>query len=210
MSQYKKLIELLNKAKGKRSLNRFAEESGVDAGHLSRVMRGIMINPPSPDTLKKISDKAHNNVTYEDLMMAAGHLEKKFIGANLAILRGEKSYKDYSSYLKDSFGINISPVLLERYEKNLEHPDEVVAEYISKAHGLPDDFFYVQSNNIILDMQNKARIKPFKNHSFMDAEVSRWVHNPDNYPYIKFIYDAYRAGITPDLLEKAEITIKIK
>jgi len=210
MSQYKELIRLLKIAKGDRSLNRFAEETGVDAGHLSRVMRGIMINPPSPDTLKKIADNAHNGVTYEELMIAAGHLEKKFYQENLTMLRGERSYEEYSTYLNENFGINISPVLLERYENGLELPDEVVAECIASAEGLPDNFFYIKTNAASLQVQKANSRNPFKKSFFMDKEIEKWVNDPDNYPYIKFIYEAYKAGITPDLLNNAEISIKIK
>jgi len=210
MSQYKELIRLLKVAKGDRSLNRFAEEAGIDAGHLSRVMRGIMVNPPSPETLKKISDNAHNGVTYEELMIAAGHLEKKFYQENLTLLRGDRSYEEYSAYLKENFGINISPMLLERYESGIEYPDKVVAECISSAEGLPEDFFYSKNGAKLLEVQRKSKTNPFKKNTFMDTEIEEWVNNPDNYPYIKFIYDAYKAGITIDMLSKAEISIKIK
>mgnify|MGYP000559921173 FL=1 len=210
MSRYKELIRLLKIAKGDRSLNRFAEDSGVDAGHLSRVIRGMMVKPPSPETLKKIADKAQNGVTYEQLMIAAGHLEKNFYGANLTLLRGERSYEEYSTYLKKNFCINISPVLLERYEKGLECPDEVVAECIASAEGLPENFFYTKQSAASLHVRKRMNQNPFRKSSFMDKEIEKWVNNPDSYPYIKFIYEAFKAGITPDLLKNAEISIKIK
>jgi hypothetical protein len=67
------LIVLLKKAQGDRSLNQFAKDCSVNAGHLSRILNKKFIGPPSPDFLWRISEHAENNVTYEVLMDAAGH-----------------------------------------------------------------------------------------------------------------------------------------
>jgi hypothetical protein len=68
--------ELLNKAKGDRSINNYALKSGVTAAHISRLLRSLLDTPPMPDTIKKLSDHAHNDVHYNDLMSAAGHFDK--------------------------------------------------------------------------------------------------------------------------------------
>jgi|GEM_PF-5988373 len=65
------LLELLELAKGNRSLNTFAQHANVSAGNLSRVFNG---QKPTPELLKKISLKAYNEVTYEQLMEAAGYI----------------------------------------------------------------------------------------------------------------------------------------
>ena len=70
------LINIIKKAQGDRSLNQFALNCEVNAGHLSRILNGKFVNPPSPDFLRKISEHASNNVTYEDLMEAAGHTSR--------------------------------------------------------------------------------------------------------------------------------------
>jgi transcriptional regulator with XRE-family HTH domain len=54
MSKYIELSHLINKAKGLRTINSFSDIAGIDAGHLSRIIRGIMSSPPSPEILKKI------------------------------------------------------------------------------------------------------------------------------------------------------------
>jgi len=190
MSQYVKLIELLNKAKGDRSLNQFASCCKVDAGHLSRVLRGRMVNAPSPETLKKIAENAQNRVTYEELMLAAGHLVKKFVGSNIKLLRGEKSYEEYSLYLKMQVNISISPMLLERYEKGLEQPEDVIVEHIAKAERLEPQFFYQENiPDAITAMRlpeiREETVKPHgKPFSFMEDEIARWLQNNENYPYI--------------------------
>src|SRR5690606_177136 len=68
---------LLDRAKGERSINNFANETGVSAAHISRFLRQMIASPPTPETISKFAAKAHNEVTYQDLMVAAGHLARK-------------------------------------------------------------------------------------------------------------------------------------
>ena len=74
-----KLSELLSMAIGKptRSLNQYARNCGVDSAYISRFINMQKINPPSPGVLKRLSKHAHNGVTYDDLMEAAGHIESE-------------------------------------------------------------------------------------------------------------------------------------
>jgi transcriptional regulator with XRE-family HTH domain len=65
---------LLTDAKGSRSINQFGLACDVDPGYLSRLLRGLLDNPPSPAILAKIASHAHNGVNYTDLMHAAGLL----------------------------------------------------------------------------------------------------------------------------------------
>ena len=76
---------LLQKAKGDRSLNRFGYESNVDPGYLSRLLRCQVETPPGALVLTKIAGKAHNKVTIEQLLGAAGYVEASYydiIGEN--------------------------------------------------------------------------------------------------------------------------------
>lgn len=66
--------ELLERAKGQRSINRYAEETGVSAAHISRFLRNLIDAAPTPDTISKLSSKAYNDISYKDLMAAAGHI----------------------------------------------------------------------------------------------------------------------------------------
>lgn len=66
--------QLLLKAKGERTINQFALHSGISSAHISRLSRGLLDTPPNAETIRKIADKAYNQVTYYDLMQAAGHL----------------------------------------------------------------------------------------------------------------------------------------
>ncbi|MEW9082385.1 helix-turn-helix domain-containing protein, partial [Caldanaerobacter subterraneus] len=71
----KKFAELLALAKGNRSINQYALQCGVSSAHISRLLRGLIDTPPNPETIKKFASKAHNGVTYEELMEAAGHID---------------------------------------------------------------------------------------------------------------------------------------
>ena len=66
------LINLINLAQGERTLNQFALHIGLAPATVSLIKSGK--RNPSPKTLLKISKNARNNVTYEDLMKAAGFL----------------------------------------------------------------------------------------------------------------------------------------
>lgn len=69
---------LLDKAKGDRSINQYAGETGVSAAHISRFLREMIEAPPTPETISKLAAKAYNEVTYQDLMIAAGHLSRQY------------------------------------------------------------------------------------------------------------------------------------
>jgi len=72
MVHTKTINELLMMAKGHRSLNTFAREAGVSNGNLSRIFNG---QRATPDVLEKLSKVAHNDVSYEQLMIASGYVD---------------------------------------------------------------------------------------------------------------------------------------
>lgn len=64
---------LLEKAKGRRSINAYAQACDISAAHISRFLRELIETAPSPQTIKKLSDNAYNSVTYTDMMQVCGH-----------------------------------------------------------------------------------------------------------------------------------------
>lgn len=66
--------QLLERAKGDRSINQYANDTDVSAAHISRFLREMIDTPPTPETLSKLASKAYNDVTYRDFMVAAGHI----------------------------------------------------------------------------------------------------------------------------------------
>lgn len=69
---------LLDRAKGDRSINKYAEETDVSAAHISRFLRQMIDLPPTPETISKFAEKAANDVSYRDLMIAAGYISEDF------------------------------------------------------------------------------------------------------------------------------------
>ncbi|MBU5440659.1 hypothetical protein [Paenibacillus sp. MSJ-34] len=71
-----KFAALLGQAKGKRSINKFGVDTGVDPGYISRLMRSLVANAPSANVINKLASKADNQVSVRQLMEAAGYLEQ--------------------------------------------------------------------------------------------------------------------------------------
>lgn len=83
---------LLEKAKGKeRSINKYAKECDISSAHISRLIRGLVNTPPTPDTILRLSSVANNGVTYNELMNAAGYFD-----TNRNISQKEKFFVDVS------------------------------------------------------------------------------------------------------------------
>lgn len=90
---YEELINLIKKAQGNKTLNQFALGSGVNAGHLSRILNGNFKNPPSPELLKKIASNSRGEVTYEELLKAAGYIENNDLQGDNSIYNMENINK---------------------------------------------------------------------------------------------------------------------
>lgn len=70
MENQKAFQTLLRQAIGNRTQAQFANDSGVSAEHLSRMINGTVSTNPTRTTLAKIAAVAKNGVTYEKLMNA--------------------------------------------------------------------------------------------------------------------------------------------
>ena len=66
--------QLLERAKGDRSINQYATDTDISAAHISRFLREMIDTAPSPETIAKLASKAYNDVSYRDFMAAAGHI----------------------------------------------------------------------------------------------------------------------------------------
>jgi SOS-response transcriptional repressor LexA len=85
--QKERFAELLKMAIGRRSLNKYADNAGVSNAHISRLMRGLIAKAPEPETIKKLAEAAHNEVTYDLLMEAAGHYTDEFVQRRLQLAK---------------------------------------------------------------------------------------------------------------------------
>lgn len=105
--------QLLDLAKGDRSINKYAEESNVSAAHISRFLRKMIKAPPSPETISKLSSKAYNEITYRDFMIAAGHIDPS---SEKQLYDEDKEKKLYQLILKHLLKVD--------YEWNIKKPDK--------------------------------------------------------------------------------------
>ncbi|MDO4170577.1 MAG: hypothetical protein Q4D45_11850 [Lachnospiraceae bacterium] len=68
-----KFQNLLNLAKGSRSQKDFARDANLSLAYVCKHLNGTLDVPPVPKTLFKIAHAAQNDITYEDLLDAAGY-----------------------------------------------------------------------------------------------------------------------------------------
>ena len=88
---------MLHRAKGDQSISAYAKATNVSAAHISRLLRSLLDSPPSPETISKLSSKAVNEISYRDLMVAAGHIvisngesDNNYSESNLTIEKNSK------------------------------------------------------------------------------------------------------------------------
>lgn len=73
-SQWNKKIFaiLLERAKGVRSWRQFAAECGISYVQMRKLASMSQENPPRPKLIRKVAEKAFNDIDPEDLLFAAG------------------------------------------------------------------------------------------------------------------------------------------
>lgn len=128
--------KLLDMAKGKRSLNQYAQKSGVTSAHLSRLMRALLDVPPEAKTIKKLADHAHNNITYERLILAAGHIKPKGRENRFKELRNE--YNKHPDELSNYLNISTEEYLL--IEELGQNVDFEYVKLLSDLYGKSIDY----------------------------------------------------------------------
>lgn len=114
---------LLKLAKGNRSINQYALHSGVSAAHISRLMRGKLTSPPTPQTIKRLADHAYNEITYEQLMAAAGYLFER----KEAVAGSKSRYETLAAHRQDDPMADLPP----EAQRSLEE----FKEYIIRKYG---------------------------------------------------------------------------
>lgn len=84
---------LLKKAMGDRTATQYSDETGVNRTYISKLLNEKLPSPPSPEIIKRLSEKAYNGVTYEKFMIAAGHLRDNYSAYDLAMNRNAEEEK---------------------------------------------------------------------------------------------------------------------
>jgi len=74
-----KFSNLLERAKGGRSQSEFAKDCGISPAYLNRYINRKVEKAPIPTTIKKIAAVAANNISYKELLEAAGYDPEKYL-----------------------------------------------------------------------------------------------------------------------------------
>lgn len=124
MFDKKLFAELLDKAKGERSINQYGQHCDVDPGYISRLLRKLREQPPSAEIINKLASRAHNGVTTEELMAAAGYIENPTI-------KSQELPETVAPYLSDGIR-ELSP---EARREVMDFIEYVRVKYAKKESG---------------------------------------------------------------------------
>ncbi len=108
--------ELIQRAKGKRTLTKYADDTKTSIAHISRMINEKLESPPSPETIKKLVPVEINGVTYKDLMMAAGHINQISFFEELDI-KADSDLKDNPETDNSSNAVNCYSQVIEERRK---------------------------------------------------------------------------------------------
>jgi len=162
---------ILETALGKRTKEEYSKDSGVSRGYISKCINMKISNPPSPEILKRLASKAHNNVTYEDLMRAAGYIdtdnEDEYITTdnfnNNPFGNKIKELREEMNWTQDHLGklLNVKRAAISKYENGkVPLTDEILIK-LSKIFDVSCDYILGVSNK-----RNDSKVENKK--SFME------------------------------------------
>ena len=70
-----RLANILVRAQGERTRQRYAMDAGISLTYLSNLIKGRTVGPPSPSTLRKLAASSGGATSFQELMDACGHQE---------------------------------------------------------------------------------------------------------------------------------------
>lgn len=147
-----KLKSLLQKAKGKRTQTEYAKQAGVGIAYLNKYIRGAQDNPPIPSTLFKLSSVADNDVTYDELLYAAGYNPQKYNKPGLT----EKQLEDlaFAILSRNIHSITAEWELLKDVSNGMYRYD-MCAQYKHKRNNDPKWVFHMKFGTPKIMIRNK-------------------------------------------------------
>ena len=116
------------------SINRMAEKSDVTAAYISKLIRLMYSNAPSPVILEKIAKSSNGITSYEELMRVCGHIRSDSIDDSLKQYYMCPVYSQINTQLSTwtekciDGRIPIDPELL-----NIIHPEEYYFLHVTRS-----------------------------------------------------------------------------
>lgn len=104
---------LLNIKDSYGSINQMAEKTDVTAAYISKLIRLMYDNAPSPEILKKIAENSNGITTYQTLMEVCGYINENDFNSYILGMLGltEQDLNEFNIFFKE---LNLS-----EYEENI-------------------------------------------------------------------------------------------
>lgn len=134
------------------SINKMAEKMEITAAYISKLIRNMYDNAPSPEILKKISDNSNGLVTYENLMEVCGYLDNEYIRKYFI-----HNYNVSNTTFEKALGNNIFDGLNEK-------ESEVLAQIIKDYHKKNISF---DKNKYLSDLNFESKSKVVNKYNEM-------------------------------------------
>lgn len=170
--------------------------AGVSNSYLSLLengKRGI----PSPDILKKIA--LIYKISYEDLMVAAGHLTRtKDIGQRLKQARLDKGF----SQVQVMEHTNINNKTLSGYENNVSEPDLNTLEVLANLYEVTVDHLLGRKSALLEALErdgDKVILDWFKS---LTPDLQDFLKNKDNQVVIGTIHGLQTVGFSNEMIHE--------
>lgn len=192
------LGNIINLARGDRSLRKYAQDAGVSYSTIYLIEKSEYM--PSPEMIRKLTSKRanpQNGVTYEDAMSAAGYKTKQdedrvgekaieiFIETNLNIDKSDrdKQIKRYSYETRRAY-----------VEKLNDRAKGLVFAALAKAgvafgNVLLDDRSGAFTKNDLLLSIDKGRIRAWEIHFLCTPEGERYTRMNASFYFSRFLRD---------------------
>lgn len=127
------------------SINQMAEKTGVTSAYLSKLIRLMYNNAPSPEILKKIADNSNGVVSYYELMIICGYVDYDNVDIDKIIddffdrnpdAHFSISYQDLKNRtIEENIALNN---LLKNYQNIVLQSDGLGLKYDFFVHDLPN------------------------------------------------------------------------
>ncbi len=101
--QFNTFRELLHGAICNRTQAQFANETGISAEHISRMLNAKTIHRPNKQTLMKIAANAKNGITYQDLLDALNEEDENYKPPTLSDIQRNHSNRIAAYEFKQNF-----------------------------------------------------------------------------------------------------------
>ena len=133
------------------SLNQMADKTEVTAAYLSKLIRLMYDNAPSPEILKKIANNSYNVITYDELMQVCGYREENIEEVCYTIfLKLEEICKSFSNSTDSLYEIPNAIEDIGEYINDLQNSIKYSKIQSLKLSNYYEEEFLVEDSNFII------------------------------------------------------------